>query len=945
MSLSPDAEKGFQLDSTLDEKEQEPMTFGGRRRTSPNSDKLAGHADDRDEEIASAGRGRSREKNSAYLGYSVSSRESSKSRSFARDGGEYSRGRKPLTSRNEMHQRRLWPSPRAAYGWLHAQSGYIFLLVVFTAFLRAGLHAAAPPSALASPSPSPSSFTEKAKSWLAPAPLPHPIPGLMDAADARFRAKLARQSPSLAAAVAEYTRRYARPPPAGFDKWYAFVVKHKFVMIDEFDSIHEDLAPFWRLDGGGAEIRERARLVGALPSVDLVRVRGGKAETIKGGDGRWKDSEVSARANGFKAMMGKFVKDVRVLASTHPAGADPCAEQLPDMDFPINAKAEGRVVVPWEHTVYPNMTDDPSTALSPTTFKPDWAGAGSVWDAWRRTCAPSAPARRLYSSVASNPNAGPNSGAGGPRDRLADAWRAGVAGRHNESATAQEGDGQAHPGVGAGNAEFAFAPETGAAEVDFCARPAAHYEQGHFFSDWRVLPVLVPVFSPARGAGFGDIRVPSHYYYGGTKRYTYAWDPINLEQRAVDAMEVPWEEKRDVVWWRGASTGGGSSPAGFGRGYQRHRFLRMSSVGLVPGTRADAQRTTAVTFAVPLLSGSSSPSSSSYSYPSSSSSSGTSTDTSSSFADTYATVPVPLAALNADIMDTAFVKAVVPVGAEHRFGDSTELGAAWAYKYLLDLDGMGYSGRFMAFLASDSVPVKATVYDEFFSGWIEPWVHYIPLSATYAEIYNIVAYFSGPPPSTLRAAGIPVPPISPSSPSSGSSDSQTSYGAFRGSTYRAPGPVDDAPEDETAAGLGMGADGVKGGAGADGGSVPVGEQGTGTGASDAQKKKKPGVVERPLEQVERRGVVVDTRKQDSAAAWMQDPAKQQALQQEVQAQEALRSAAQEEGDRRLRRIARAGKQWKNTIGRTIDMEVYVYRLALEYARLWSDDREAMSYKP
>jgi hypothetical protein len=25
--------------------------------------------------------------------------------------------------------------------------------------------------------------------------------------------------------------------------------------------------------------------------------------------------------------------------------------------------------------------------------------------------------------------------------------------------------------------------------------------------------------------------------------------------------------------------------------------------------------------------------------------------------------------------------------------------------------------------------------------------------------------------------------------------------------------------------------------------------------------------------------------------------------------------------------------------------VYVYRLALEYARLWADDREAMSYTP
>jgi hypothetical protein len=28
------------------------------------------------------------------------------------------------------------------------------------------------------------------------------------------------------------------------------------------------------------------------------------------------------------------------------------------MDFTINAKAEGRVVVPWEHVAYPNLTQD-----------------------------------------------------------------------------------------------------------------------------------------------------------------------------------------------------------------------------------------------------------------------------------------------------------------------------------------------------------------------------------------------------------------------------------------------------------------------------------------------------------------------------------------------------------------------------------------------------------
>lgn len=64
-------------------------------------------------------------------------------------------------------------------------------------------------------------------------------------------------------------------------------------------------------------------------------------------------------------------------------------------------------------------------------------------------------------------------------------------------------------------------------------------------------------------------------------------------------------------------------------------------------------------------------------------------------------------------------------------------------------------------------------------------------------------------------------------------------------------------------------------------------------------------------------------------------------------------------DRRLEEIALAGRKWKQTIGRTVDMEgaydsthftmnltsvvAYVYRLCLEYARLWSDDRESMTY--
>ena len=96
----------------------------------------------------------------------------------------------------------------------------------------------------------------------------------------------------------------------------------------------------------------------------------------------------------------------------------------------------------------------------------------------------------------------------------------------------------------------------------------------------------------------------------------------------------------------------------------------------------------------------------------------------------FVSVRVPVNSLNEEIMDVAFSKAMgeqnYPGGMQamveaHRFDDAVALGEHWAHKYLVDLDGMSYSGRFMAFMASDSAVLKATVYREYFSDWIQPW--------------------------------------------------------------------------------------------------------------------------------------------------------------------------------------------------------------------------------
>ncbi|EKM56638.1 glycosyltransferase family 90 protein [Phanerochaete carnosa HHB-10118-sp] len=561
----------------------------------------------------------------------------------------------------------------------------------------------------------------------------HPIPRLMAEAEVQFRERLTRQSKTLVKAVAEYKTRFKRDPPKGFDDWWKFVQDNDVLMVDEYNAVAEDLEPFWDLSP--AEFRQRASLAGHLPSVDLVKVRGGEGKAVNVKDGFDSPDGVSERAKGFLLMIEKF------------------QDKLPDLDFPINAMAEGRILVPWEHRQYPNLTDGGVAEQLSGRYSPDWRGEGTVWEAFRRTCEPKTPARRLFSST-------------------------------RASSTTQARLSQ----LDAIDDEVTFVRSV-QGNFSFCQNPWAHYSQGHFFSDWRTIPVLFPIFSPAKASGFLDIRVPSHYYHGQTRRYTYGWDPVNLERHHVDHMEMPWELKSDKVFWRGASTGGGSSPPGFAGQYQRHRLVQMAS------DLSMTNRT--ILFADPPGS------------------------------TTYTFTEVPTAVLNREVMDVAFVKLVgsfnFPGGPDallrdHRFDEGgVNLGDHWKHKYLVDIDGMGYSGRFLSFLESDSAVLKATVYREFFEEWIQPWLHYIPLSPTYHEIYNIHAFFSGGTDSTLHAA-------------------------------------------------------------------------------------------------------------NSTA--LQLPAAQR------------RSL---HGDRRLRRIARAGKQWKRTLGRRVDMEAYVYRLCLEYARLWSDDRDSMNF--
>ncbi|GAA6014641.1 hypothetical protein JCM11491_000179 [Sporobolomyces phaffii] len=65
------------------------------------------------------------------------------------------------------------------------------------------------------------------------------------------------------------------------------------------------------------------------------------------------------------------------------------------------------------------------------------------------------------------------------------------------------------------------------------------------------------------------------------------------------------------------------------------------------------------------------------------------------------------------------------------------------YKYMLDLDGNAWSGRFHRLLSTNSAVLKSTIFPEWYASWIQPWVHYIPIKIDYTDLFDVMAFFSG----------------------------------------------------------------------------------------------------------------------------------------------------------------------------------------------------------
>lgn len=115
-----------------------------------------------------------------------------------------------------------------------------------------------------------------------------------------------------------------------------------------------------------------------------------------------------------------------------------------------------------------------------------------------------------------------------------------------------------------------------------------------------------------------------------------------------------------------------------------------------------------------------------------------------------------LADLNEAFMDVAFTsvhqcsdEAICErIQREYRVGKPVYEEVAKKYKYIMDIDGNGWSSRFQRLMLTNSLVLKSTIHPEWWTDRAMAYVHYVPVNVDYSDLYDILAFFRGMPDGT-----------------------------------------------------------------------------------------------------------------------------------------------------------------------------------------------------
>jgi hypothetical protein len=487
---------------------------------------------------------------------------------------------------------------------------------------------------------------------------------------------------SLADTVDRYRLKYNRNPPPGFDIWFEYAQNRSALIVDEFDQIYHDLLPFRTVSPG--DLRRQTWEMVSNPWNEISGI------TIRNGNAAVQDNVLPTHR--------WMLEGVAVLINSF-------ARYLPDMDLAFNLNDESRVAVPheaieslreqgrlqdksggasWSTDRAEGWLPIPEQEVTATVFH-DMSFRNTFRDFGSVGCGPSSLARK-YPHVSS---------------------QAHVCG----SCVALHSLGQF------------VANWTDAGDI--CHQPDMAYLHGFYLSPaaFKTSYNLMPVFSQSKPHGYNDILYPSAWNY--MDKVVYAPRPEQgtpgQEDHRPGFLDPPFEEKENTLFWRGATSEGVSSGDHAWRGMARQRLVHMAN-----------NLTTASHDSVAIL------------LP----------NPANHAKYRYQLLPGPAVKELGLSTDIAIVDRIARCGgvglhdchdqeAEFALVGPSDFQAHWRYRFLFDLDGAGFSGRFLPFLQSRSLPFKTALFREWHDSRLTAWLHFVPQDIRLHGLWSTLAYFAG----------------------------------------------------------------------------------------------------------------------------------------------------------------------------------------------------------
>ncbi|KAF7377561.1 Beta-1,2-xylosyltransferase 1 [Mycena sanguinolenta] len=236
-----------------------------------------------------------------------------------------------------------------------------------------------------------------------------------------------------------------------------------------------------------------------------------------------------------------------------------------------------------------------------------------------------------------------------------------------------------------------------------CLHPRHFWLHGQFLSYGKgPTPErdMVPEFSDCSSTIHHNIHIPT----------PYGW----VEDISPRSDDPPWDDKVDErLMWRGSSTG--ISHNSRTRWHNSHRITLMRVANDLKGTMGILAPWKNAREAV------------------------------------GEPIEVRKARVNPGVMDVAF--AGDPIMCEGETCKELQKMFPWRrrqsvqesgdYKYVIDVDGNGWSGRFKRLITSNALVFKATIYPEWYMDRIAPWVHYVPIQLDLSDLHDAVIFFRG----------------------------------------------------------------------------------------------------------------------------------------------------------------------------------------------------------